>query len=135
MAAGLVGGTPKRSATPHRQWVRRSVEGAPPSLTSRRTTRQEKGWTKCEERSSRMSQLHMRYRGNRQNHESGSKPSIPSLRRRRKDKIKEEQIEKRGKNLSRSYHKGYSHTYNSRIMLSRLQRIYHTLNATYYPLK
>ena len=42
---------------------------------------------------------------------------------------------KHRKNLSGSYHKGYSHTYNSGIMLSRLQRIYHALKATYYPLK
>ena len=44
--------------------------------------------------------------------------------------IKEEQIIKRGINLSASQHKGYSHTYNTRIILSRLQRIYRIRHLT-----
>ena len=52
------------------------------------------------------------------------------MREIRKNKSKEH-----GKNLSGSQHKDYSHTYNSRMQLSRLQRIYHSRNLTYAELE
>ena len=50
-------------------------------------------------------------------------------------KSRKNKSKKRRKNLSGSSYKDDSHAYNSGMELSRLQRIYHKHNATYYPPK
>ena len=58
-----------------------------------------------------------------------------SRRHQHHKKSRKNKSKKHRKNLSGSPYRDGSHAYNSGMALSRLQRIYHKHNATYYPPK